>query len=65
MLLRLPCRIVFDHLGRIRDPKAADADALAAIRRLVDHGKAWMKLSGIYLVSREGPPDYADADRVR
>ena len=51
MLLRLPCRIVFDHLGRIRDPEAADADAFAAIRRLLDHGKAWMKLSGIYITA--------------
>ncbi len=64
VLLRLPCRIVFDHLGRIRDPGGPDADAFAAIRRLLDHGRAWVKLSGAYITSREGPPGYADAGAV-
>ena len=64
VLLRLPCRIVFDHLGRIRDPGGPDAEAFAAIRRLLDHGRAWVKLSGIYITSREGPPGYADAGAV-
>ena len=64
VLLRLPCRIVFDHLGRIRDPESTGADAFAAIRRLLDHGRAWVKLSGAYITSREGPPGYADAGAV-
>jgi D-galactarolactone isomerase len=64
MLLCLPCRIVFDHLGRIRDPEGPDAEAFVAIRRLLDHGRAWMKLSGIYITSRERSPGYADAGAV-
>lgn len=64
MLLCLPCRIVFDHLGRIRDLEGRDAEAFVTIRRLLDHGRAWMKLSGMYITSREGPPDYADAGAV-
>jgi predicted TIM-barrel fold metal-dependent hydrolase len=64
LLQRLPCRIVFDHLGRIRDPEGRDAEAFVTIRRLLDHGRAWMKLSGIYITSREGPPGYADAGAV-
>lgn len=64
MLRRLPCRIVFDHLGRIRDPEGADSSAFAAIRRLLDHGGAWVKLSGAYITSCEGPPRYADARAV-
>lgn len=64
MLRRLPCRIVFDHLARILDPRGLDAGAFAAIRRLLDQGRAWVKLSGAYITSREGPPGYADAGAV-
>lgn len=61
LLRRLPCRIVFDHLGRIRNPEGRDAEAFGAIRGLFDQGRAWMKLSDLYITSREGPPAYADA----
>jgi D-galactarolactone isomerase len=64
MLLRLPCHIVFDHLGRIRDLEGPDAEAFATIRRLLDRGTAWVKLSGAYITSHEGPPGYADVGAV-
>ena len=38
--------------------------AHAVIRRLLDGGRTWMKLSGAYLNTAVGPPDYPDASRV-
>jgi predicted TIM-barrel fold metal-dependent hydrolase len=61
---RLPCPIVFDHMGRM-DPKLGASDpAFAVIRRLIDKGKTWVKLAGAYLNTAEGPPLYADATRL-
>jgi len=58
MLLRLPGTIVFDHLGRLSDAGLADP-AFAVIRRLLDKGNTWMKLSGAYMF--DAPPRYAKA----
>lgn len=57
----LPTDLVIDHMGRIRDP--ADP-AFAAIVRLLDAGRTWVKLSGVYLESTDGPPAYADRAAV-
>ena len=35
--------------------------AYAVVRRLLDGGRTWMKLSGAYLNTASGPPAYADA----
>jgi D-galactarolactone isomerase len=61
---RLPCAIVFDHLGRLPQPAGTDDPAFKVIRKLIDQGRTWVKLSGAYLNSRIGPPSYADATRV-
>jgi predicted TIM-barrel fold metal-dependent hydrolase len=61
---RLPCPIVFDHLGRLPQPAGTDDPAFNIIRRLIDKGRTWVKLSGAYLDSKVGPPSYADATRV-
>ena len=34
------------------------------IRRLVDKGRTWVKLSITYGSSKEGPPGYADITKV-
>jgi predicted TIM-barrel fold metal-dependent hydrolase len=61
---RIPCPMVFDHLGRL-SPQAGTADpAFAVIRRLIENGRTWVKLSGAYLNTTVGPPGYADATRV-
>lgn len=57
-LRELPVTIVFDHLGRIApvaDQAAQQAHAL--ILELLRAGKAWMKLSGGYIVSASHQPD--------
>jgi predicted TIM-barrel fold metal-dependent hydrolase len=61
---RLPSTLVFDHLGRLPQPAGTDHPAYAVIRRLIDQGRTWVKVSGAYLDTKVGPPSYADATRV-
>jgi len=57
-LLALAVPTVFDHFGRI-DPMAGTAHpAFATIRRLLDAGKAWVKLSGCELDGAADAPGY-------
>jgi predicted TIM-barrel fold metal-dependent hydrolase len=61
LLQRLPGTIVFDHLGRL-SAKGADDPAFDIIRRMLDNGRTWVKLSGAYMFG--GPPAYAEAGRI-
>jgi predicted TIM-barrel fold metal-dependent hydrolase len=61
---RLPSTIVFDHMGRLPQPAGVTHPAFGIIRRLIDKGRTWVKLSGAYLDTRAGPPGYADATEV-
>jgi predicted TIM-barrel fold metal-dependent hydrolase len=61
---RLPCTIVFDHLGRLRQPPGIDDPAFKVMRALIDKGRTWVKLSGAYLNSKVGAPSYADTTAV-
>ncbi|MYN13466.1 amidohydrolase family protein [Pusillimonas sp. TS35] len=54
MLHTLPTQIVFDHMGRLSPYKFVWQPAHALILRLLYDGKAWVKLSGGYLLSRTG-----------
>jgi predicted TIM-barrel fold metal-dependent hydrolase len=62
LLLRLPGTVVLDHLGRLPPSTGIENPAFAIIRRLLDTGRTWMKLSGAYMFG--GPPDYAAAGRI-
>lgn len=59
-LRALPCRLVIDHLGKFLGPVTPDDAAFRSLCRLLDGGRAWIKLSAPYESSRRGPPDYAD-----
>lgn len=62
LLARLPSTIVFDHCARLPLPEGPAHAAFAVVRRLADSGRVWIKLSGPYLDSAEGPERrYADA----
>jgi predicted TIM-barrel fold metal-dependent hydrolase len=61
---RLPATMVFDHMGRLPQPAGTDHPAFAIVRRLIDRGRTWVKLSGAYLDTEAGPPSYADATAV-
>lgn len=61
---RLPTPLVFDHMGHMPQPMGIDHPAFKVIRRLVDKGKTWVKLSVTYDSSKVGPPTYADVNKV-
>lgn len=61
---RLPCPVVFDHLAHLPEPAGPDDTAFAMVARLLQAGRAWVKLSGAYMDTRVGPPGYADRTRV-
>ncbi|AOJ19117.1 amidohydrolase [Burkholderia cenocepacia] len=63
-LSRLPARIVIDHTGKFLTPVALDAPSFLALRRLLDRGHAWVKLSAPYETSRSGAPGYDDVGRL-
>jgi predicted TIM-barrel fold metal-dependent hydrolase len=64
MLRRLPTTIVFDHMGKPPLPAGVNHASHKIIRSLLDAGRAWVKISGAYIVSDIGPPTYADATVV-
>ncbi|TFY97292.1 amidohydrolase family protein [Ramlibacter rhizophilus] len=51
LLRRLPVELVFDHFARITPEQAPGHPAHALAMDLLSDGKAWIKLSGGYLVS--------------
>src|SRR5215470_1641054 len=61
---RLPCPIVFDHLGRLPQPAGINDPAFKVLCALIDKGRTWVKLSGAYLDTKVGVPSYADATKV-
>jgi len=65
LLQRLPGIVVFDHLARLPLPQGRAHPAYPIVRRLLDTGRAWLKLSGAYLDSRVGAQGcYADLDAI-
>jgi D-galactarolactone isomerase len=61
---RMPSTIVFDHMGHMPQPAGAAHPAFTIVRRLVDKGRTWVKLSITYDSSKIGPPTYADVNKV-
>jgi len=64
MIERLPGTLVFDHMARLPQPQGVHHPAFAIVKKLLDRGRAWVKIAGPYLDSREGSPRYADAAAV-
>jgi D-galactarolactone isomerase len=60
MLMRLPCPLVIDHIGKFLEPVPVAHPGFQALLRLLDTGRVWLKLSGPYEVSRVGPPLWGD-----
>jgi predicted TIM-barrel fold metal-dependent hydrolase len=61
---RLPSTLVFDHMGHMPQPMGIGHPAFTIVRRLVDKGRTWVKLSVTYDSSKLGPPTYADVNKV-
>jgi predicted TIM-barrel fold metal-dependent hydrolase len=64
LIERLPGTIVFDHMGRLPQPEGTRHAALRVLKKMLDKGNAWVKLSGPYLDTKIGPPRYADMKPV-
>jgi predicted TIM-barrel fold metal-dependent hydrolase len=60
VVLRLPGTIVIDHIARLPQPEGTKHPAWEIVKTLLDRGRTWVKLSGAYLESLDGPPAYAD-----
>ncbi len=61
LLATLAAPLVLDHGGRIPQPQGVSHPGWAVLRRLLDSGRSWVKISAPYLMSAEGAPGYADA----
>ena len=55
-----PSRVVIDHVGKFLEPVGLDDPAFASLKRLLDSGNVWVKLSAMYETSRTGAPHYED-----
>ncbi len=60
LILKLPGTVVIDHLGRLPQPEGIRHHAFQVLRKLLDTGRTWVKLSAPYLDSKTGAPRYAD-----
>ncbi len=56
-LLKLPCQLVIDHVGRFMGPVEPDSDAFSALLGLVDAG-AYVKLSAPYESAQDPTHEY-------
>jgi D-galactarolactone isomerase len=59
----LPTKVVIDHLGRIPQPEGIRHPAFAAVCRMLDDGRTWVKVTEPYEDSKLGPP-YADSSQL-
>jgi predicted TIM-barrel fold metal-dependent hydrolase len=64
LIARLPGTLVIDHMARLPQPEGTRHAAFAIVQRLLDTGRAWVKLSGPYLDTQVGAPRYADMKAV-
>lgn len=59
----LDCKVVIDHMGRLKPESGIEDPAFPFICKLIDKGNTWVKLSGPYLNSTTGAP-WDDAAKV-
>lgn len=64
VLKGLPVPVVFDHMGHLPEPEGPDHPGFRVIAELIERNGAWVKLTGAYILSRTGPPAYADRGRL-
>jgi predicted TIM-barrel fold metal-dependent hydrolase len=62
-LLALPCPVVLDHFGMFDPRLGLDQPGFAAILRMLDSGRVWVKLSGPMRAAREEDLPYPSMTR--
>lgn len=63
-ILALPCPVVVDHFGWAPQPAGVESATANLLYRLLERDGGFVKLSGLYLSSREGFPAYRDIDAL-
>jgi predicted TIM-barrel fold metal-dependent hydrolase len=56
--------IVFDHMAHISEPMGVNHPSFGIVCKLVEQGRAWVKLSVTFRNTKVGPPTYADSVKV-
>ena len=64
LIERLPGTLVFDHMARLPHPETIRHAAMGIVKKLMDRGNTWVKLSGAYLNTQVGPPRYPDVKPI-
>jgi D-galactarolactone isomerase len=64
LLMSFPAVIAIDHMGRIPEPMGVQHPAFTIVRKLLDRGRTWVKLSLAGGDSKVGPPAYSDVVKV-
>ncbi|MFD8385512.1 amidohydrolase family protein [Streptomyces sp. NPDC059679] len=59
----LPLPVVIDHMGRVDLRRGINSPSVNALRRLLDTGRTWVKLSGADRLATM-PPDMSDAAQL-
>jgi D-galactarolactone isomerase len=60
LLLNFPAVLVFDHMARIPEPAGVNHPGFTVMRKLLDKGRTYVKLSMAAGDSKDGPPAFAD-----
>jgi len=60
LLRELPTDVVIDHNGKFLEPVPPEHPGFQALLRLLDTGRAWVKLSAPYETSKTGAPRFDD-----
>ena len=61
LLASLPTEVVIDHIGKFLGPADLDHPGFAALLRLLDGGRTYVKLSAPYESSTDAPPYMKDS----
>lgn len=61
---RLPGKFVIDHNGKYLEPVSPEHESFLCLKRLLDSGRCWVKLSAPYETSRSGGPKYEDVSKL-
>ena len=64
VILQLPVTVVVDHMAQIPGQDGVKSPAYATLRRILDSGRGWVKVSSPDTLSKSGPPDYADKSAI-
>jgi len=60
LITAIRAKVVIDHVGRVDVTEGVTGFGFGALKKLLDRGTVWVKLSGLDRLSRAGPP-FADS----